>query len=376
MKWALVAALLPACCCAQVIVSGRRAANFSRFFAAKPGEATVPCEVTPMRPSLNYSFRFQAGYRASISARHFQGKGHAWSVLARITPQAEGSEPVYLISVQRLPEVPKSKAELVFGGSFLLGEGSYDVSWILHDDQNRVCRKRWHTEVRRSRSERSVTVAMPENAVWDVSLRGARLIPTHTDDAAAVRLTILLNVAPLFERRTRLRGGDIGTLLSAVTSLLERLPTTGVKLVAFNLEQQKELYRNSNFALAHMPDVAAAMYGIDLTTVDYKVLQNRRGHVDLLADLVNQELNAEPVADLVLVIGPASRYIDRMPPERLQSRSGPAPRFVQLQIIPMRLTPAALPDVIHNVIARLGGKTILVHSPGEFAKAIARLETR
>ena len=49
---------------------------------------------------------------------------------------------------------------------------------------------------------------------------------------------------------------------------------------------------------------------------------------------------------------------------------------MQLQIIPMRITPAALPDVIHNVIARLGGKTVLVHSPSEFAKAIARLETR
>src|SRR5262249_51742963 len=162
--------------------------------------------------------------------------------------------------------------------------------------------KSWRTDVRRGRAERNVKVAMPENTVWDVSLRGARLMPTHTDDAPAVRLTILLNAAPLFERRTRLRGGDVGTLLSVVTSLLERMPTTGVRLVVFNLEQQKELYRNTGFALANMPDVAAAMYGTELATVDYKVLQNRRGHVDLLADLVNQELTAEPLADLVLVI--------------------------------------------------------------------------
>jgi hypothetical protein len=47
---------------------------------------------------------------------------------------------------------------------------------------------------------------------------------------------------------------------------------------------------------------------------------------------------------------------------------------VNLQIIPLVLTPSTLPDVIHNAIARLGGKTVPVHSPGEFAKVIARLE--
>lgn len=375
MKWALVAVLLPACCDAQVAVGARRAAGLSRFFDPSPGETVLRCEVTPIRPSLNYSFRFQAGYRASVSSGQFEGKGHGFTALARVTPQVEGAAPVYLLSIQRLPEVPKSNVELVFGGSYLVGEGSYNVSWLMYDDRNRVCRKSWHMDVRRARGERNVTVAMPEHAVWDVSLRGARLLPAAADDAAPVRLTILLNVAPFFERRTRLRSGEIGTLISAVSSLLERMPTTRVRLVAFNLEQQRELYRNADFKLANMPAVAAAMYNIDLATVDYQVLKNRRGHVDLLADVINQELDAEAPSNLVVAIGPMSRFYDRMPAERLKARSETTPRFVHLQIIPLHLTPSGLPDVIHNAIARLGGKTILVHSPGEFAKVIARLES-
>jgi hypothetical protein len=39
----------------------------------------------------------------------------------------------------------------------------------------------------------------------------------------------------------------------------------------------------------------------------------------------------------------------------------------------MRQT-AQPPDTIKSAIARLGGKTILIHTPGEFAKAIERLE--
>ena len=189
---------------------------------------------------------------------------------------------MYLLSTQRLPEVPKTNVQLMFGGSYLMGEGSYDVNWLLLDEQERVCRKSWHVEVRRSRAERNVKVGMPGDAVWDVGLRGAHLAPPNTDDASPIRLTILLNAAPLFQHRTRLGGRDIGTLISAVTSLLERVPTRQVRLVTFNLEQQKDLYRNANFTLRNMPEVADAMNGIELNTVDYKVLQNRRGQGALM----------------------------------------------------------------------------------------------
>jgi hypothetical protein len=33
-----------------------------------------------------------------------------------------------------------------------------------------------------------------------------------------------------------------------------------------------------------------------------------------------------------------------------------------------------LTDTIKSAISRLGGKTMLIHTPGEFAKAIERLE--
>jgi hypothetical protein len=374
MKWAAIALLLPACCGAQIVVNGGRMRRLPALIEPKPGEVALRCEVTPIKPSLNYGFRFQAGYRVSVPARQFEGKGHSWSVLTRITPQVEGAAPIYLLDRQRLPDIPKSNVDLFSGGSYLIGEGFYNITWLMVDDQNRVCRKNWHVDVHRGRSEHTVEVAMPANTVWDVSLRGSRPIPDRADDAAALRLTILLNAEPLNQRRTRLRGGDIGTLISAVTSLLERLPTSNVRLAVFNLEQQKELYHSTNFMLSNMPEVAAAMNAIDLTTVDYRTLQNRRGHLDLLAEMVNRELQAEPQSDLVLVIGPMSKFLDRMPADLLPTPSGPAPKFVNLQIIPLVVTPSMLPDVIHSAIARLGGKTVPVHSPGEFAKVIARLE--
>ncbi|HJZ96440.1 MAG TPA: hypothetical protein VKE70_08025 [Candidatus Solibacter sp.] len=370
----MTAALLPMICPAQTIVDGNRLRGMAAWFDAKSGESRLRCEITPLHPTLNYGFRFQAGYRIVLAANQFQGDGHGWTVLTRITPRVEGARPVYLRSFMRLPHVPQTNARLAFGGSYLLGEGTYDVAWLLRDDQSRVCRKNWRIEVHRGRSEHDVKVAMPANTVWDISLRNARLVQPTLDDARALRLTILLNAAPLFQQRMRLRGGDIGTLLSAVDSLLERVPTSNVRLVVFNLEQQRELYRNADFHLSNMLDVVDAMNAIELATVDYTVLQNRKGHVDLVADLVNQETNASDPSDVVLVIGPMSRFFDRVPAELLHARSGSAPRFLNLRIIPLTPEPATFPDVIHNAIAHVGGKTVAVHSPGEFAKAIARLE--
>jgi len=360
-------------CAAQVIVNPIHIQSMIGIFDPQPGDRELRCEVTPIHPALNFGFRFQAGYRVTVSASQFAGKGHAWSVLVRVTPLVS-SKPVYLVSGQRLAEIPKTTMQLQFGGGYLLGEGAYDVNWVMLDDQERICRKTWRVDVHRSHAEHSVKVAMPPDTVWDVSLRGARLLPRNTDDAASIRLSILLNAAPLFARRTRIRPGDIGTLISAVSSLLERVPVRRVRLVVFNLEQQKELYRNGNFMLKNMPDVAQAMNSIDLNTVDYEVLKNRGGHVDLLAGLINQEIHENPPSDVVLCLGPMSRFTDRVPTDLIEKQSGPAPRFVNVELLPGPFMQSTLPDIIRNAVSRVGGRTMLVHTPGEFARAIERLE--
>ena len=35
---------------------------------------------------------------------------------------------------------------------------------------------------------------------------------------------------------------------------------------------------------------------------------------------------------------------------------------------------ATLPDVIHSAVSRLKGKTLIIHTPGDFAKGIDQVE--
>jgi hypothetical protein len=357
---------------AQSIVDATKLRFILPRFEAE--ESTLRCDVTPLKPMLNYGFRFQAGYMVTIPMNQFLGPNHGWSSVIRVTPSGGDRQPVYLLANTTLPNVPKTKVEVRVGGGYLLGEGAYDVRLMLLDDRGRTCRKAWHVEAHLTHAERQVKVAMPPDTVWEFGTRGARRPPVATDDTAPLRMTIFLHTAPLFARRTRMRPNEMMMLMSTVASLLEHVPTLSVRLVLFNLDQQKELYRKEDFRLRDMGQVSQAMANIELGMVDFQTLQNGRGYVDLIAEMVNREMAAQPASDVVLFLGPTARQFEKMPLEVLEKPTGRAPQFYYFQIAPFVRAPSEMGDTIKSTVGRLGGKTILIHTPGDFAKAIERLE--
>jgi hypothetical protein len=356
---------------AQYRITLDRMSPAMQNFEWRPDDQQVACSVSPLKPALNFGFRFQAGYVLRVPMSQYRGTGHRWTVLIRITPQ--GGAPVFLVSRYRLPDVPKTTTESEVGGAFLLGEGKYRVAWKLTDDSGRVCRKEWSAEARLTRGESKVKVAIAPRTVDSLSswtVGG----PRNTDDAAPIRLTVLMHAAPNSPRRMRMSARDRMLLLGTLSSLLERLPTTSVRVVVFNLDQHRELYRQDDFSTSAFNNLAQSLDGLELGLVDYHILQNQRGHVDLLADLVKQEVNAAQPSDVVLFLGPMARYVEKMPSNALEKPPGSAPRFFYFQYRPMLRVEASLPDVIHSAVSKLKGKTVIIHSPGDFAKGIDQVE--
>ena len=359
----------------QVVVDPARVPDLLKHLEQREGERALRCEVTPTKPLLNFSFRFQPGFIVHVPLNQYVGRRHRWAMLMKVS--AEGGTPVYLANVIRLPEIPeKTRVVSEIGGGFLVGEGRYDVQWIMADDAGRVCRKAWSFHAHLRHGEQSVRVAMAPATVsgftWFTAAGAAR----NTDDARPLRLTVLLHAAPVSLRRTTLRAGDSVLLVSLLSSLLERLPATAVRLVVFNLDQQKELFRQDVFTPRGLGQVMQSINEVQLGVVDYSVLKNRRGHVDLLTDMVNRELQAAEPSDVVLFLGPAARYWDKVPPEALETGSDAAPQFYYLQYRPFFRTTANFPDVIALALRKLRGRTVTIHTPGEFAKAIEQVERR
>src|ERR1017187_3445638 len=101
---------------AQSIVDSARLSPAMMDFQGGFQDLPLQCEVTPIRPALNFSFRFQAGYVVRVPMSQYLGKGHLWVVLARVTPESGDGKPVYLGTRMRLPEIPQTKLEMEVGG--------------------------------------------------------------------------------------------------------------------------------------------------------------------------------------------------------------------------------------------------------------------
>ena len=126
--------------------------------------------------------------------------------------------------------------------------------------------------------------------------------------------------------------------------------------------------------------MAKSINELELGLVDIKVLQNRKGHVDLLTEILEHEISAHDPSEVVLFLGPGTRYFDKLPTSSLEPAAKTPPRFMFFQLHPVfRGGPspeAGFPDSISQTIARLKGKVVHIRTPGDFAKAIRQLESR
>ncbi len=356
----------------QMILDPSLTGPAEQEFRNQSGKTKLNCHVHPVKPTLDFSFRFQTGYVVSLPAQQYSGREHKLVVLARITPHSGGATK-YLISIVNLPSGLKPKMQLEFGGGYLVGTGRYRVEWLLMDDDNRVCRQNWNVEAKLGHTEKHADVAIADNTVSALSF--PKWNAAAPAQEAGSRVTVLMHAAPLYSRSTMIRGYERIVLLGALASLLEHFSTHSVRLVVFNLDQQKELFRQDVLDKDSYRRVADTMRNLNIARVDYRVLLNRLGHVALLSKMIDNELLAPDPPDTVIFFGPTARYSEKVAEFALSANSK-APRFFYLQMKPPGFRRAEFPDSIQLTVAKLKGKTITFASPGEFAKGIATIENK
>jgi hypothetical protein len=140
----------------------------------------------------------------------------------------------------------------------------------------------------------------------------------------------------------------------------------------FNLDQQRGLFRRDDFRPEHFNEVARAMDSLELGLVDYDVLKNPLGRADLLAELANQELKQS--TDAVVFLGPPSRYFDKFPETAVDADSDAGTRFFYFRYRPYWSRGADFPDILTSAVKRIKGKTVIIRTPADFARAIEEVE--
>jgi hypothetical protein len=344
------AGLIVLCLCrlvsAQTTIDASRVQLFLGQFrgAQRP---TLECDVRPIRPALGFSMRFEAGYTLTLPLSQYSGPGHSLKSVVRIAPKGENSAPVFLADSYRLAAIPPTKLNAEFGGGFFVGEGHYLASLILLDDSGRSCTKNWEIDAELPRGSAMKLVIRP-NSISELSLAAVRR--ARSSPGGRLRLTILMDAAPLAgsagSDEPGLNAIDRVFLLGSLSALLENLPVSSTRLVVFNLEQQRELFRRDDFTLSLLGDVAAALNQVQLSTVDYRSLQPA-GRARLLWEMMDRELSDPDPSNAVVFLGPRERYHDNLLSQPQRRGRGPAPHFFFLvHMVSLKLADQERPAAI------------------------------
>lgn len=373
---ALLLIVSPGALIGQRLLDADSVAKVRPLFDEPARDRGIACYVTQLKPNLNFSLSLQAGYFATLSLKDYAGAGHRFVVLTRVTPAQSDREPVYFSQGFNVPNIPpRSNNKLQVDGAYFLGEGRYTVELIVMDKEGRQCRKSWRVEAKLPGKAEQFKIAQAPGSVLPVRFeRWKGNLPEPVEGAAKPRrLTILMHVTPLYTRGNRLHAYDRALLLSSLASLLKQTSFSHIKLVAFNLDQQKELVHEDPFDASGWDKLVRATGQLELGTVSYQVLQQRRGHADLLTRLVDEELTAEEPPDVVLFLGPTARQEEKLRLPKPDNETS-QPLFVYFEYKPYWTTGGEFPDIIDHLTRSQSGKVFRIHSPREFAEAIQKME--
>ena len=360
-------------------------AEFETLLAKSTGN--MDAYVILVRPRITYAFRFYAGYSVQVPFAAFAGDRSPVRVLTKVLPEQGERMPICLAQTatpQFLPRGPLGN-EVVVEGGFFTGPGDYAMDLAIVSESGLTCHKHFRLHAELKRSEKQLARMLKPGAVESaLELRWDRVArqpgpPRHA--------TILLHIANLLGPRTTLEMPEAYSMLSLVATLLAQSPFDEVRLVAFNLDQQQEIFRTDNLDGKSFKSLLEAVLAVRLTTVSADRLAPPKQALAFLDSLVRAEFAVSAPADTVLFVGP---YIpDELKWPGAPCETGhrtPALYYFQRRVnrgdmeydtfvrdLPVLVRGNEFSDPIEKMVKGCSGEVYRIHTPAELADAIRRM---
>ena len=340
----------------------------------------LKCEIKPLEPRLDFAFRFDVAFLVGCPIKEFGGEASTLLIYIRVTPEkgsrtilGEGySLPKASDATRSRTPISKLKQEFDVSGAVAVGKGRYVVEVLVADKRSaRMCLKRWNVTAQRKHGEKSVPVALQPDTVAPMTVLPWK--GTSEGNAAGTHIAVLLDAAPIYPYAQKLRAWDRSFLLTTLSSVLEQINCQSVKVIAFNLDQQKEVFRDDHFTPAGFQQLAQAMRNLELGTVSYQVLQRKQGFSELLAQLASEQRKQDPPPDVVIFAGPQTHFAAKITKDSLPAVTKEGPPFFYLEFMPPWLLGSEFPDSIEYITKALDGTSFKIHSPNELAGAMQKI---
>lgn len=371
---------------AQLALTGAGPGTAVRIFhtdmaVLEAGESRkdLPCTVVSTKPVLGFDLKYHSGYEVSVPLKELAGSENALSILFRVTPldSAEKGQAAYFMQRFRVPAIQEeASGEAYLTGVFDLGEGKYKVDWLMRDRTERVCASAWEIEAILPPRDKQIALGVGPGVVRPSDAE------QFQDDPPVMRaqelplnVKVLINFAPQNSRSATLQPLDTSALVSILRTI-SRDPRIGkFSIVAFNLHEQKVIFRQDDADRIDFPNMGKALENINLGTVDLKRLAEKNGETEFLSDLIRREVSGTGEPDAIVFAGPKAMLEENVSQDTLREVGElRSPVFY----MNYNLHPQSVPwnDAIGRAVKFLKGYEYTISKPRDLWFAVTEMVSR
>lgn len=328
----------------------------------------LPCTVIPVKPVLGFDLKFHSGYDIQIPLRELAGEGDLLTIIFRVSSAGGTDSPVYFAQRYAVPKIDAdASGDAWLGGGFDIGEGDYHVDWLMRDRIERVCSSNWDITAALSAKDQNMKLPIEQGRIEASDQEFFKEEPpvaratTDSQLKTPISVKILINYAPQQGNAAAMQPIDTSALVSILRNIAREPRIRKFSLVAFNMNEQRIVYRQENADQIDFPKLGKALASLKFGMVDYKKLADPHSGSDFLAKLVTDELTGN-TADAVIFAGPKVMPTDGVPGDSLRDLlSVSFPVFY----LNYNLFPTQNPwrDPIGNVVKRLRGYEYTIARP-------------
>ncbi len=269
----------------------------------------VPCTVTPIKPVLGFDLKFHAGYDVSIPLKDLAGSDNLLTTVFRVAPDQKPDDAVYFSQRWSVPMIESDAGgNAVLSGTFDVGEGKYHIDWLMRDRAERICSFNWDSEASLPTKDKLIALDIPASAVQAVETEPFKEEPAIAAREAQVdplNVKVMVNFAPQDSLSATLQPVDTRALISILRNMAREPRITRFSVVAFNLQEQRVIYRQESAAQIDFPALGEALHSLNLGTVDLKRLAQKHGDAEFLTSFITQEIrDGKEQPDAVIIAGP------------------------------------------------------------------------
>jgi len=330
----------------------------------------LPCNVTSIKPVLGFDLKFHSGYDITLPLRELAGEGGSLTIVLKVTSATSKDSPVYFSQRYSVPAIDdEARGDAYLQGSFDVGEVDYHVMWMMRDKMERVCSSSWDVTAALPSKDQAMKLPIASNAIEASDLEFFKDEPpvTRIQGPDTVKVKVLINFAPQRATASSMAPIDTSALVSILRNISREPRIYKFSLVAFNMTDQKVVYRKEDMDQINFPELGKALSNIKLGMVDYKNLADKKSETEFLTHLIQDELSNNST-DAVIFAGPKVMLEHPLPNESLQEIADiNFPVFYMNYILTPQQTPWR--DSIGNVVKRLKGVEYTISRPRDLWNA-------